>query len=41
MQELTYLDKKRIYNLKYFTWIEQQGKDLEELNVQLYNYENY
>jgi hypothetical protein len=21
--------------LKYFTWIEQQGKDLEELNAQM------
>jgi len=41
MQELTYNDKKRIHNLKYFTWIEQQGKDLEELNAQWYDYENY
>jgi len=41
MQELTYYDKKRIHNLKYFTWIEQQGKDLEELNAQWYDYENY
>jgi len=41
MQELTYNDRKRIHNLKYFTWIEQQGKDLEELNTQWYDYENY
>ncbi|HBY56335.1 MAG TPA: pyridoxal-5-phosphate-dependent protein subunit beta [Candidatus Atribacteria bacterium] len=41
MQELTYYDKKRIHNLKYFTWIEQQGKDLEELDAQWYDYENY
>ena len=41
MQELTYYDKKRIHNLKYFTWVEQQGKDLEELNAQWYDYENY
>ncbi len=41
MQELTYYDKKRIHNLKYFTWIEQQGKDLEELESQWYDYENY
>jgi cysteine synthase len=41
MQELTYQDKKRIHNLKYFTWVEQQGKDLEELNAQWYDYENY
>ncbi len=40
LQELTYYDKKRIHNLKYFTWIEQQGKDVEELNAQWYD-ENY
>ncbi|MBA7588878.1 hypothetical protein ES708_30948 [subsurface metagenome] len=34
MQELTYQDRKRIHNLKYFTWIEQQGKDIEELDAQ-------
>ena len=32
--ELSYWDKKRIHNLKYYTWIEQQGMDLEELNAQ-------
>ncbi len=41
MQELTYCDKKRIHNLKYFTWIEQQEKDIEELDAQWYDYENY
>ncbi len=41
MQELTYYDRKRIHNLKYFTWIEQQGKNLEELNAQWYDYEHY
>jgi len=41
MQELTYYDKKRIHNLKYFTWIEQQGKEMEELNAQWYDYDNY
>jgi len=39
-KELTYHDKKAIHNLKYFTWIEQQGKDVEELNAQWYD-ENY
>lgn len=39
-QELTYMDKKRIHNLKYFTWVEQQGKTVEELNAQWYD-ENY
>ncbi len=37
MKELTYWDKKRMHNLKYFTWIEQQGKELEELNAQWYD----
>ncbi|MCO6475121.1 MAG: pyridoxal-phosphate dependent enzyme [Phaeodactylibacter sp.] len=32
MKELSYPDKKAIHNLKYFTWVEQQGKDVEELN---------
>ncbi len=36
-KELTYHDKKAIHNLKYFTWIEQQGKDVEELNAQWYD----
>ena len=41
MQELNYYDRKRVHNLKYFTWIEQQGKDLDELDAQWYDYENY
>ena len=41
MQELNYYERKRIHNLKYFTWIEQQGKDLNELNAQWYDYDNY
>jgi cysteine synthase len=40
LKELSYYDKKRIHNLKYFTWVEQQGKDVEELDAQWYN-ENY
>jgi cysteine synthase len=36
MKELTYIDKKTIHNLKYFTWIEQQQKDIADLN-QLWN----
>ncbi len=32
MQELSYLDRKRIHNLKYYTWVEQQEKSAEELN---------
>lgn len=34
MEELTYYGKKRMHNLKYFTWVEQQGKETEELNQQ-------
>ena len=40
MKELNYYDKKTIHNLKYFTWIEQQGKSVDELNEQWYD-ENY
>jgi cysteine synthase A len=31
MKELRYEDQKAIHNLKYFTWVEQQGKDVEDL----------
>lgn len=37
LMELTYQDKKRIHNLKYFTWIEQQGKSHDELMDQWYS----
>ncbi len=37
MLELSYYDKKRMHNLKYFTWIEQQGKTVEELDAQWYS----
>ena len=36
-KELNYLERKQIHNLKYFTWVEQQGKDVEELNRQWYD----
>ena len=39
--ELSYNDRKRIHNLKYYTWIEQQGKELDDLNAQWYDAENY
>jgi cysteine synthase len=32
LRELSYTDRKTIHNLKYFTWVEQQGKSVEELN---------
>lgn len=41
MEELTYAARKRIHNLKYYTWVEQQGKTVEELNDQWYDYDNY
>ena len=34
MQELGYWDRKRIHNLKYYTWVEQQGKTYEEILAQ-------
>lgn len=33
LQELRYTDKRRIHNLKYFTWVEQQGKSYEEIQL--------
>ncbi len=41
VEELTYQTKKRVHNLKYYTWIEQQGHDVADLNAQWYDYENY
>jgi hypothetical protein len=35
--ELGYWERKRIHNLKYFTWVEQLGKDVEELDAQWYD----
>ncbi|NMC69283.1 MAG: pyridoxal-phosphate dependent enzyme [Myxococcales bacterium] len=37
VQELGYWDRKRMHNLKYYTWVEQQGKTSEELNAQWYD----
>ncbi|MDO5702933.1 MAG: pyridoxal-5-phosphate-dependent protein subunit beta [Lachnospiraceae bacterium] len=39
MLELTYPLKKRVHNLKYYTWVEQQGKTSEELNALWYDQE--
>ena len=41
MLELTHYEKKRVHNLKYFTWIEQQGRELDELNEQWYDHDAY
>jgi cysteine synthase len=37
MLELSYYDKLRVHNLKYYTWIEQQQKELKDLNAQWYD----
>ncbi|WDP91624.1 MAG: pyridoxal-phosphate dependent enzyme [Desulfobacter sp.] len=41
MKELSYYDKKAIHNLKYYTWVEQQGKDAQTLNAQWYDHDEY
>jgi cysteine synthase len=33
-KELSHYERKAIHNLKYFTWVEQQGRTSEELNAQ-------
>ena len=33
-KELSYMDRKAIHNLKYYTWVEQQGKTYEEICAQ-------
>ncbi len=33
LKELGYHDRKALHNLKYFTWVEQQGKSSEELRA--------
>lgn len=35
--ELTYESRKRIHNLKYYTWVEQQGRTYEEILAQWYD----
>jgi cysteine synthase len=37
MLELTYAERRRVHNLKYFTWVEQQGKTYEEIQAQWYD----
>jgi len=41
MMECGYAERKRIHNLKYFTWVEQQGREVEELNAQWYDHIDY
>jgi cysteine synthase len=37
MEELTYPERKRVHNLKYYTWVEQQNKTYEEIQAQWYD----
>ncbi len=37
MEELSYYGRKRIHNLKYYTWVEQQGKTYDEIQQQWYD----
>jgi cysteine synthase len=37
--ELRYTDRRRVHNLKYFTWVEQQGRTFEEIVDQWYDRE--
>jgi hypothetical protein len=39
--ELSQVDKRRVHQLKYYTWVEQLGKQLEELNAQWQDYRDY
>ena len=36
MLELTYPERRRVHNLKYYTWVEQQGKTYSEIQEQWY-----
>ncbi len=36
MAELSYPDRRRVHNLKYFTWVEQQGRTYAEIQAQWY-----
>ncbi len=37
MEEFTYITRKRVHNLKYYTWVEQQERDVNELDAQWYD----
>lgn len=37
MRELNYQDRKAVHNLKYYTWVEQQAKDSEDLSQLWYD----
>jgi len=37
MRELNYQDRRAIHNLKYFTWVEQQAKEVQDLEQLWYD----
>ncbi len=37
LAELSYPDRRRVHNLKYYTWVEQQGRSYEEIMAQWYD----
>ena len=37
MMEMGYAERKRVHNLKYYTWVEQQQMNVEDLNAQWYD----
>ncbi len=37
VQDLSYEEQRSVHNLKYFTWVEQQGKTYEEIQSQWYD----
>ncbi len=41
MLELRFPDRRRIHNLKYYTWVEQQGREVAELDAQWQDYPDY
>ncbi|MFO8033832.1 MAG: pyridoxal-phosphate dependent enzyme [Candidatus Bipolaricaulota bacterium] len=41
MLELGHWDRRRVHNLKYFTWVEQMGKDADELLAQWYDWPDW
>jgi hypothetical protein len=39
MLELRYPDRRRVHNLKYYTWVEQQGKTYNEIQSMWYEHD--
>jgi hypothetical protein len=38
--DMTFADRRRVHNLKYYTWVEQQGRTYEEIMAQWHD-DNY